>query len=118
VLALKRITSGLIASAVTASMLIATAPTSGAAIAPAPRLPNPPGVSASNENTNISVPVISDLAKGTWVTYGPVGGAAAKFTVKMPVLQTQWCGDFGSSSVQNKCLYIMRVLGAVSWTRS
>jgi hypothetical protein len=98
VLALKRITPGLIASAVTASMLIATAPTSGAAIAPAPRLPNPPGVSASNENTNISVPVISDITKGTWVTYGPVGGAAAKFTVKMPgvngiPLMGDWNGD-------------------------
>ena len=79
-------------------MLIATAPTAGAAIAPAPRLPNPPGVSASNENTNISVPVISDIAKGAWVTYGPVGGAAAKFTVKLPSvngvpLMGDWNGD-------------------------
>lgn len=79
-------------------MLIASAPASGAAVAPAPRLPSPPTVTASTEHTNISVPVISDIAKGSWVTYGPVGGAAAKTTLKLPAangipLMGDWNGD-------------------------
>ena len=79
-------------------MLIATAPTSGAAVAPAPRLPSPPTVTASNEHSNISVPVVADLPKGSWITYGPVGGAAAKITVKLPgangiAVTGDWNGD-------------------------
>jgi hypothetical protein len=109
VLALKRTTTGLIASAVTASLLIAIAPASTsaaaarpqarpAAVAPAPALPAIPTVTASTEHSNISVPVVTDLAKGDWVTYGPVGGAPTKITLKMPgvsgvPLMGDWNGD-------------------------
>ena len=68
------------------------------AVAPAPRLPNPPTVTASAEQSNVSVPIVADLPKGAWITYGPVGGAAAKITLKLPAangtaVMGDWNGD-------------------------